>query len=368
MKDIEARAIIKEIMSDAAKQSDLYVAGNFWKFYERNLLRQIDNNELKKFRSWRGGSGIGTINSFHGGELELSSHFGRYFHPYESKFSFLDENFLVEKYNGLINKLASKIPFLSYFALRAAEGRKYFFSKIKENQENLYRAVHSLDKELVKISDSKFGDPLGFYVGNKFYTSEFLKKLIQIDVIKKNTDFDKIENIVEIGAGIGLLASCFLKLKSNLKYLIIDIPPSLFFSEYYLKNIGFKVFGYKDLQDQKISLKEIFKKYQVCILPPWRLDLIADNNFDLLINVRSFQEMEKEQSINYIKIFKKCCKKYIYLNNSINEISKANKQGSFGSLNPTSKSDLEKELVNDFEITYSREMTGMYETVFKRKL
>ena len=273
---------------------------------------------------------------------------------------------MVQKYNGLINKLASKIPFLSYFALRAAEGRKYFFSKIKENQENLYRLVHSLDKELVKITDSKFGNPLGFYVENKFYTTEFLKKLLQIDMIKKNTDFNKIENIVEIGSGIGLLTSCFLKLNSNLKYLIIDIPPSLFFSEYYLKNIGFKVFGYKDLKDQKMSLKEIFKKYQVCILPPWRLDLIGDNSFDLFINVRSFQEMEKEQSINYIKIFKKCCKN-IYLNNSINEISKANKKGSFGNLNPTSKKDLEKELVNDFEITHSRELNGMYETIFKRK-
>ena len=116
MKDIEAKEIIKEMMSDAAKQSDLFVAGNFWKFYEKDLLRQIDKNELKKFRSWRGGSGTGTIHSFHGGELELSSHFGRHFHPYDSKFSFLDENFLVQKYNGLINKLVSKIPFLSYFA------------------------------------------------------------------------------------------------------------------------------------------------------------------------------------------------------------------------------------------------------------
>ena len=97
------------------------------------------------------------------------------------------------------------------------------------------------------------------------------------------------------------------RIKKNIKYLIIDIPPTLFFSEYYLRNLGFKVFGYKDLKMEKnANLNEIFNHFQVCCIPPWKLELLKDYKSDLFINVSSFQEMEKDQSINYINIFKNC--------------------------------------------------------------
>lgn len=93
---------------------------------------------------------------------------------------------------------------------------------------------------------------MGFYKNDKFYTTEFLNKLRYINTIKKNADLNKIETIVELGAGIGLLASCFLKLKKNIKYIIIDIPPTILLSEYYLRNLGYKVFGHKELKKTKI--------------------------------------------------------------------------------------------------------------------
>ena len=144
--------------------------------------------------------------------------------------------------------------FFSFFALRASEGRKYFFALIREKQEILYEYVLHLDKDLLEISDSTFGDPIGFYKNEKFYTSLFLKNLIKINRIKRNTDFNSIENIVELGAGTGLLASCLLKLKKNVKYLIVYIPPTLFISEYYLKNLGFKVFGYEELKKKIMAI------------------------------------------------------------------------------------------------------------------
>ena len=174
--------------------------------------------------------------------------------------------------------------------------------------------------------------------------------------------------MIELGAGIGLLASCFLKLKKNIKYLIVDIPPTLFFSEYYLRNLGFKVFGYKDLKTEtNANLNEIFNHFQVCCIPPWKLELLKDYKSDLFINVKSFQEMEKDQSINYINIFKNCIKKYIYLNNGIKGHAKAPKKGEFGVLNPTSKLDLENELTNMFQIKYSKTEVNSYITIFEKK-
>ena len=43
--------LIKEMIDDSKNQSSLYVAGNFWKYYEKNILKQIKKNDLTKFRS-----------------------------------------------------------------------------------------------------------------------------------------------------------------------------------------------------------------------------------------------------------------------------------------------------------------------------
>ena len=92
-------------------------------------------------------------------------------------------------------------------------------------------------------------------IDGKIYTLKILREMERLGYIKKNLKFDKINTILEIGAGIGLLASSFFKLKKNIKYLIIDIPPTICFAEYYLSNLSLKVFGYQDLIKIKQDLK-----------------------------------------------------------------------------------------------------------------
>ena len=366
------KKLIKEIMFESKKQSDLYTAGNYWGFYEKNILKQIEENDLTKFRSWPGGAGVGNIQSFGGGEKQLARSFGKHFHPFDMKFLKLDNFPLIRKYNSFINRLSEKLPFFSYFAFRAAEGRDYYFLAHRKLQESLYDLIFNLDRDLLEISDSMFGNPIGFYINNKFYTQQFLKELQHVHYIKKNTDFDKIESIIELGGGIGLLASCFLKLKKNVKYLLIDIAPMIFFSEYYLRNLGFKVCGYKELKNMKNpNLNKIFEEYQVCCIPSWKLELLKDYKSDLFINVASFQEMENDQSKNYINIIKKSVKQGVYLSNKINGHHKSVKKDMFGVLKATTKLSIENELKYDFKIKESQifndEYGGEYKTLFQKK-
>ena len=37
----EELKLIKEMMDDAKNQSRLYMAGNYWRYYEKNILKQI---------------------------------------------------------------------------------------------------------------------------------------------------------------------------------------------------------------------------------------------------------------------------------------------------------------------------------------
>jgi putative sugar O-methyltransferase len=363
----EILTLIKEMMSDAENKCNLYSPGNYWKYYEKNILKQIKNNDLTKFRSWAGGAGVGNIQSFGGGENELTRYFKKNFHPFDTKFNKIDNSYLLNKYDSIINRLSYFCSFFSYFAIRSIQGRIYYLDLIKKNQETLYELIYHLDKDLLEISDSEFGNPIGFYKNDKFYTSLFLNNLKHINIIKKNTDFNNIKSVIELGSGIGMLASIFLKLNKNIKYLIIDIPPVLFFSEYYLKNIGFKVFGYKDIKNgKKISINEVFKNYQVCCIPSWELELLKNYSSDLFINIASFQEIEKEASINYINIIKNSINKYIYLDNNIFGHQKTTKKNLFGCLNPTSKLDIENELKNNFYIKYSQTINNNYKTIFEK--
>lgn len=81
----------------------------------KKILNQINNNSLKRFRSWEGGTGSGNIQSFGGGDELLGRSFKRNFHPLDNSFRFFDNFYFVQKYNSLINKILPYLPMLIFF-------------------------------------------------------------------------------------------------------------------------------------------------------------------------------------------------------------------------------------------------------------
>ena len=84
---------LSKLIEESNSQTDLYKPGNYWKFYEKNILKQIRNNKLINFRSWKGGAGSGSIHSFGGGSEIKCRKFSRNFHPIDDDFEFLDDSF-----------------------------------------------------------------------------------------------------------------------------------------------------------------------------------------------------------------------------------------------------------------------------------
>jgi len=360
------KELLKKMMFDLNNQNNLYKPGNYWKFYEKNIVKQILKNKLENFRKWEGGVGIGNIQSFGGGARETVRAFGMNLHPFEEKFLKIDNNFLIKIFNKIINKLSKYIPILSFFYFRIALARNYYFQNLENNFDLLFELIENLDSKLLEVSDSKSGSPLGYYRNNKFYTYRFLTTLLEIYFIKKNSDFSNINNIIELGAGTGLLASAFLKTKKNIKYFIVDIPPALYISEYFLKSLNYKVFGYNDLINQKEENIN-FNDYQVIFLPSWKMYLLKKNNIDLFINIASFQEMEKEQTSNYLNIILDIEPKYIYLNNAIKGHYQAPKKEQFGVLNPTSMEHCETIIEKQYALNKKEVKDGNYKSLFKKK-
>lgn len=344
---------LQTLMEISKKKDILYTAGNFWKNYEKKIIDSINNNKLEEFRSWEGGSGIGSIHSFGGGSEFKARNFLRNYHPLDNSFNFIDESYVVKKYNSLINRLIPYFRFLKFFLFRTAELKNYYKNLRNQYIREKYYQISYLDKELVEIQDSNFGLKKEEFVNidGKIYTDRFLNDLFKINFLKKNINFDDINTIVELGAGIGLLASVFLKLKKNVKYLIIDIPPTICFSSYFLKNLGFKVFdieNYKSFDEKtNINLKTIYKEYDVVCIPPWDLPRLDDFKFDLFVNVASFQEMEKDQVLNYLSKLNIYIKKFMYLCYNIVDKPKSTEKNSFGVKDPINLNQIEQAIISN---------------------
>ncbi len=352
-----------EMMDDMSKVNPIFKPGNYWKFYEKNILKQILKEDLNLLRSWEGGAGTGSIHSFGGGEMELQRGYKYYFHPFEKHFKKIDNNIIIKFYNSVINKLSKYNKFFSYLSIRSSLARKIFFDKIKKEFDMKYNLIELINPKLLEAKDSNFGEPIGFIRDKKFYTNYFLNILIEYHHINKNFKNVKIKNVVELGAGTGILANIFLQLNKSVKYFIIDIPPTLFIAEYYLRNLGYRIYGYNELKKNNKN----FKNFDIILLPTWKLNLLKNINIDLFINQASFQEMEKYQSLYYLNFFKKNSK-YLYLRNAINGHSKTKKKGKFGVINPTKMVDCEKILKSSHKII-NKELFNYnknYRSLFKK--
>lgn len=111
-------------------------------------------------------------------------------------------------------------------------------------------------------------------------------------------------NILEIGAGFGGLiyhiSKCLPK-DVDCKYFIIDLPEVLLFSAAYLSL-------YKNPQSVYLydseNIKEVketgFNDYKFILIPNYQLELLSEYNYDLILNMASFQEMRKEQINQYL--------------------------------------------------------------------
>lgn len=128
-------------------------------------------------------------------------------------------------------------------------------------------------------------------------------------------------NVVEVGGGYGRLAEMFLnKLQGRMHYVLIDaVPGSLMYSFLYLRS-----------QFPELTIGSYYagdqysKKYDCYITSSWRTDILESEDFDLLVNIESMQEMRQDQVDFYLCLFEKLGreKSLIYLSNARDYIFK----------------------------------------------
>jgi putative sugar O-methyltransferase len=134
----------------------------------------------------------------------------------------------------------------------------------------------------------------------------------------KNVSLNKIDTILELGAGLGRNIEVLAHLLPNATLFVVDIPPQLYVTNQYLS----KVFGDRVIPYRKaIALKPktgqglpVEVKGKIVILPSWQMPAWSDIKINLFWNSASFQEMEPDVVTNYLGLVKKMSPEWIYIN------------------------------------------------------
>jgi len=108
-------------------------------------------------------------------------------------------------------------------------------------------------------------------------------------------------SILEIGGGYGAMAYHLHRILPGSTYIIVDLPETLLLTASYLTlhNPDKQVYLYDPRDPTRIEDPEL--RYDFILVPPWRLWELCRWQFDLAINMHSFQEMSGEEVRDYVR-------------------------------------------------------------------
>ena len=180
-----------------------------------------------------------------------------------------------------------------------AEVVKKYLEHVKDIPKK-YWCSESRSSEIVSQIGIKYGD----YLINRDIVKEqgCISNLYQLGIIDLLEKKDSV--VVEIGSGYGQLAyQLATKIESNICYICIDYPETLFWSTVFLtvNNIEDSVYVYDG--DIHVEINELIGKYKYIMIPNYMINQLKKiNQIDLVINQNSFQEMSDEQVDYYMSV------------------------------------------------------------------
>lgn len=254
------------------KKSDLYKPASLWQSHINNdfsfLLESHKNNDVEKF-------------------LFFLQNFGNW------------DNYLGVESQNMVKKY-SKNPLL----------KKFLSEEIFGGQLKLWRFFNK-DLSLSEIKMPRHGNQIGATINDEFVVIGSFSN----DIYAKNLKSyfkEQDSKILEIGGGYGKFAYYLLKNVKNFTYINFDIPETLTLASYYLS----KSFPSKKnfFYGEQTFTKQIENNYDLIFLPPWEIETLENNTFDLAINKNSLGEMQPETAKNFIKQIHRISKYFFSMN------------------------------------------------------
>jgi putative sugar O-methyltransferase len=291
----------------------IYRPTNFWSPGVVQLLRDMENAGLERFKTWP------------------NSH--TWFYPrYGNGFS---DASIAATYEAAakVNRWADKFWITSALNGSLEARRDYDVAAVRWNHERW-------PIDLRGFGESPVGTPPQAYqlsgIGGVRFGRPYLGYLILLAALSNHVDAPP-KSFLEIGGGFGVLGEIVLARDPGARYVDIDIPPLVTVASYYLTEL----FGTDRVQsyDSAVADSGPIDVPISGVFPSWRIEDVQ-GEFDVFVNSFSFQEMEFDVVDNYVGAV--CAKGVTYAVslNSREGTYKAENAGEWGSLEPVKSADI----------------------------
>ncbi len=261
--------VTKRSLDEIDAADPLYRPTNFWQPGLHQLLSDMDEMGLERFKSWPSAA--------------------YWFYPTYAA------NVRPETADAAIDHAVEVQPDVNQAWLRdaltgAAEARRDL---------EVVRILWDQGRWPFKVmarGEEQVGEPPQYFhlAGDKRgWTKPSLNYLLCLAALSRHVDRPP-RSVLEIGGGFGVLGEILMRQSKAVRYVDLDIPPLLTVASYYLRELyGERIAVYDNAWAGRVG------PGRSAVLPPWRIDDV-DGPFDLFVNCFSFQEMEPHVVANYV--------------------------------------------------------------------
>ena len=269
---------LKQACKDMLAQSEFYRPTFFWNEASTRIVTELCTQGVEHFR-------------------RLPNALGFFVPTYGTPGSGFDER----QTAGLIEWLQSEFPLAKKNRLALDQFLTGHMSALAD-----YRVLVAADEPrrlplLHTFSESTVGEPVEqFEFDGRRFSRSSLNYLLGLTLLKKHLDGDLPRTVLEIGGGFGTLGEVLSSAGiDDLHYIDIDIPPTSFVAQYYLRKVLGKELVATYAQTRNEASIDIGSLPQAAVLCSWQIEKLQ-GRVDLFVNFISFQEMEPHIVKNYL--------------------------------------------------------------------
>jgi putative sugar O-methyltransferase len=167
-----------------------------------------------------------------------------------------------------------------------------------------------------RLVEPELGNPIRVHSAGKLISQDLATSVVEVtEFIKPWRDRfgDRPFSFLEIGAGYGRLAHAILSTQPVSRYYIVDIPPALHVSKWYLSKLfpEKRIFHFRPF-DRWSDVEQEIERADIVFLVPHQIELIPDHSIDISATVSSLHEMSVEQANNYLSQMGRIVKSFIH--------------------------------------------------------
>lgn len=165
------------------------------------------------------------------------------------------------------------------------------------------------------LEEPELGNPIRVHYSGKLVSQDLATSVVEITEFVgpwKRRFGDKPFSVLEVGGGYGRLAHAMLSTQNVSQYYVVDIPPALHVSRWYLERLfpDKVIFDFRPFKNVR-SCRAEMKKADIIFLLPHQIEQIGKEAIDISVAVSSLHEMRLDQANHFLKHMGRVTKHYI---------------------------------------------------------